>query len=176
MLKDNSLCENRTIHATNGINYIICIPFSTINNLRVYSYPEEIKVTGGTLKKFALGSGFGYEFIKNGCDESSDLLNFVTKNGYSYSGCFKFTVDAKGNKEYIYPATIKVQHGYLRKVPDTSLRAGWNYYYEADNAKKTSEDKGDKTNGSSSSSGQIIEGVDNSVLAIAGIGLFLMLN
>ncbi|MFM1756908.1 MAG: hypothetical protein RL621_1890 [Bacteroidota bacterium] len=171
------MCDQKAITAS-GKNFTACIPYDFIKiaggYTKVYVWPAKIEVQGGYLTRFDLAGKIGYTFTPSGCDESSNLLNFVTKNGYNYSGCFKFTVNAKGDKEYIYPSKILVQYGYLRKVPDTSMRAGWNYYYEAENAKKTSEDKGDKEK--SSGPGQIIEGVDNSVLAIAGIGLFLMLN
>jgi hypothetical protein len=85
MLSEDLLCENKTIHASNGINYIVCIPWSTTSLGRIYSWPLEIKVSGGTLKRSQVVGGIVYNFF-------ADPINIVNGNG-------KKIIDIKSDKD-----------------------------------------------------------------------------
>jgi len=182
-LKDNSTCEDKTIIADNGLHYIICIPYSFIDpglgvsKIKIYVWPLEIVVSGGKLIKHDDITGTKYRFISNDCSKTAyDKLTFVTINGYNYSGCFHFTVDANGkNKVYDYPEKILVEGGYLIKVADSTMRAGWNYKFIAAASNGKKEEDGKKTNGNGGNGNdEIIAGVDNSILIIAGLALFFL--
>lgn len=170
------MCDQKIIEASGKV-FKVCIPYE-IKKLsgietKLYLYPDKIEVQGGYLTKFVLFDKIGYIFTSNGCAGTSDKLEFITKNGFNYSGCFEYIIE-NGNKKYFYPDKITVSGGYLRKVPDTSMRQGWNYYFEKTDTVKKSEDKVGKTNDTNSK--QIISGLDNSTLLIFGIGLYFILS
>jgi hypothetical protein len=58
----SAICENKTVKANNGISYIVCVPFGTVGGSRIYAWPSEIKVSGGILNRFDIGTDFGYTF------------------------------------------------------------------------------------------------------------------
>jgi hypothetical protein len=172
MLREAVTCDNMTIRATNGIEYIACIPWSMTVYGKIYAWPLEIKVSGGTLKKSQTGAL--YSFVPNVLDIKSDkdankkggngqCDNKIihASNGIKYLICIPWSITSFG-KIYSWPTEIKVFRGTLKR---SQLNGGIIYTFVPDSVDK----KGNGENDEESD-----EGNDNTNLMLGALAAFLL--
>ena len=154
------------IAANNNLTYSVCLDYTLtggIGNVRVFVYPQTINVTNGYLQRLPDSLlGIRYNFVP----DSPHTEKFdVGKNTYSV----QVSIDIYGKK--VYPQTVTVTGGYL-----TWNGSSYTYTANSSDGSGSGDGSGDGSgSGGSDTTGQIIPGVDNTILIIGGVVLLYMI-
>ena len=121
------------------------------------------------------------EGLSQGCIANHDLKSITATNGKIYFACIPFSFipvfGGQSLKVYIFPQTIVVEGGYLERI--SGDKVGYVFYETGKEPNSGDSDilpiKVRKTNTGLVPDTQLIPGMDNIILIIAGIAIFLMM-